>query len=106
MTLVVVGTWANFHVNKDGGDPPWLLLRAVRILLECIFVCQIFINSFSHNKNILPSAVVESSVKSFTISFMFDDDNEEPLETLASSTAEFQLLANNVIRQVIDFEAA
>ena len=61
-----------------------------------------FFNSFSHYENILPSAMVESSVKSFTISFMFDDDNEEPLETLASSTAEFQLMANNIIRQVID----
>ena len=25
-----------------GGDPPWLLLRVVRILLECFFVSLIF----------------------------------------------------------------
>ena len=62
-----------------------------------------FFKSFNHYQNILPSAMVESSVKSFTISFMFDDDNENPLETLTPSTAEFQLMANDVIRQVRGF---
>ena len=62
-----------------------------------------FFKSFNYYQNILPSAMVETSIKSFTISFMFDDDNQEPLETLAPSTAEFQLMANDVIRQVRGF---
>ena len=46
-------------------------------------------------------AMVEGTVKSFTITFPFEDSNEEPFETLSSSTVEFQLMANNIIRQVI-----